>query len=107
MMLSTLARDLAVVLWSHGPKVTKIKTTETTETTGTERPRDRETERPREDAISLIRDLTVVTGSQGHKSHKGHKGQKKLFRNNSRDYEIMSYLCVIILCDYEVLRNCW
>ena len=62
-----IACDLAVVLWSHGPKVTKIKTTETTETTGTERPRDRETERPREDAISLIRDLTVVTGSQGHR----------------------------------------
>ena len=36
-----IACDLAVVLWSHGPKVTKIKTTETT---GTERPRDRETE---------------------------------------------------------------
>ena len=38
-----IACDLAVVLWSHGPKVTKIKTpetTETTETTKTERPRD-------------------------------------------------------------------
>ena len=66
----------------------------------------KKTERPREDAISLIRDLTVVTGSQGHKGHKSHKGQKKLFRNISRDYEIMSYLCVIILCDYEVLCDC-
>ena len=62
-----------------------------------------ETERPREDAISLIRDLTVVAGSQGHRVT---RVIKNFSRNNSRDYEIMSYLCVIILCDYEVLRNC-
>ena len=54
-----IACDLAVVLWSHGPKVTKIKTTETT---GTERPRDRGMM-----LSTLARDLTVVPGSQGPK----------------------------------------
>ena len=57
-----IACDLAVVLWSHGPKVTKIKTPETTETIGTERPRDRGMM-----LSTLARDLTVVPGSQGPK----------------------------------------
>ena len=60
-----------------------------------------ETERPREDAIDHCPRLhfgpigPLITRSP-----------KKLFRNISRDYEIMSYLCVIILCDYEVLCDC-
>ena len=57
-----IACDLAVVLWSHGPKVTKIKTPETI---GTERPR-----RPCDDAIDpCLRPHCGprVSGSQGPK----------------------------------------
>ena len=63
-----IACDLAVVLWSHGPKVTKIKTTETTETTENERPRDRVMM-----LSTLARDLTMVPGSQGHKVTRSQK----------------------------------